>query len=232
MGDICCKSDGFLSILEDLISELLGNLRINKLSYEEANLRFTNLFESLKEKNKEFTKKKIKETLINSSPENQNIDFQELVVEKLYEKIENLNLNLNLTVLMIYIFPLLNNEKNLYSDNFFNLLIILTDNHITYEKIEKYLFPIIEFYTKDLNEILYQFMESQFEKEAIKIINEHDFSALNISLYLEKLMDKKTLIKYKLWNEKLTYDDVKTVFKNIGIYDYSLIRNNLLSFVP
>ena len=224
MGNISCNSEeNFLFPLEDMIFDLLNNLLIRNLSEEQMRAKLKSFF---KKNDGKIIKEELLSIIMDTNNDNPNIAFQEKFIEKLFEKIGDLCTK----NIMIFIYPLLCNKKNLSIDNFFKILIEKLGNKFTFAQFEKILIPLIELYTHDLTQILDELLECEEEKAAVKDINQKTYSLENIKNYISTILRKEELIEAGLWNENIMFEKIEPILEIFGLDEYSKIRQNIILY--
>lgn len=223
---MCCTNDDtHFFPLEECVSDLLSSLLIRNMSEEQMKVKIKAFFIRRENEDSEVEiKESLKKIFMNTQAKhNPNIDFQNLFIDKLFEKAQNLNTK----NIMIASYPLLNNKKNLMADNFFNLLKEKLGAEFDYEAMETMLFYVIKFYTHDLTKMLVENLEEESQKKIGIEILDTKYSLTNINNFVAFAMTKDHLVSSGLWNTPVTFERARPIFKAIEIDDYLKIRNNL-----
>lgn len=223
---MCCSSEeSYMFPLEEMITDLLSTLLIRNLSEEQMKVKIKSIFSKTDESQNII--EKLRETFIDTNPKsNPNIDFHNKFFNKFIEKCETLNIK----NIMILAYPLLDNKKNLMTDNLFMLLKEKFAQGLDFEQVSKTLYWLIEFYTYDLTELLEDALEKENEKQIVRDILEKAYSKRNIKNFVYYAMEKDKLENSGLWKTVVSYEKFNPILKTLGLNDYSVIRTNLIFF--
>ena len=227
MGAMCYGVDeNYIFPLEEMISVLLSTLKIRHLSEEQMKAKLKLLYKNYDEKKDNITTK-LREIFVNSNPTtNPNLDFHNKFFDLFIKKVD-FTCAKNI---MILVYPLLDNKKNLMADNFYNLLKEKFGKNFGYSKLEKKLYDVVEFYSYDLTELLEEELDNDEEREVIRSIMEKSFSRLSIRKFIEFSIEKDKLEIGGLWGVPVTFEKFNPMLKNVGLSDYAAIRSNLIFY--
>jgi hypothetical protein len=224
----CCQTVTEEYLIDDILIDLLKTLLLRKFSDDQMKIRLKNIYANTDDtsSNKKELKKKLETLSIDQDDKNQAIDFHVRFMKELFDKCGDLNRK----NLIIFLYPLLNNNDNKSDDNFYGSLIEKFGDSFNFDEFQKELISLVEFYTYDLNNVLEDFLTIKEEKEYIKKITEAAFSKKNIKKFVDSIMKREDLIKTGVWKDRVPSQTAKNIVKEVGINDYIDIRHNLSLF--
>jgi len=209
---------------EDLMKEIIRNLKISKFSYQDLKAKLV----SLSVKKATLTKESIKS------------DFEKIFLEKdaiknkyicyhlkFYEEFENLlHPEINIFEIILFAYPLLIKQSKKVYEEFVEILTNVHGEFYSANKLHSIFMKIFEFYSYKITKIIYLESNNGELKENAFSMNKNFFTFENIKKAVDKIL--KEFHSDKMDDFRICSDDICDCLKDKSVFGFEEIRNCII----